>query len=117
MSPPFFLCCDKAVSAAANELSRQWAVRISTAHRLEIRRALHLLPSDNKDLGYANKKIPNLVIEDSGLRYVGMTGFEPATTRPPDAYSNRAELHPEVIFVETKIITFSQLLPINHKKI
>ena len=27
---------------------------------------------------------------------VGMTGFEPATTRPPDAYSNRAELHPEL---------------------
>ena len=51
------------------------------------------------------------------LGIVGMTGFEPATTRPPDAYSNRAELHPEVIFVETKIITFSQLLPINHKKI
>ncbi len=25
---------------------------------------------------------------------VGMTGFEPATTRPPDVYSNRAELHP-----------------------
>ena len=23
-------------------------------------------------------------------------GFEPATTRPPDAYSNRAELHPEL---------------------
>ena len=30
--------------------------------------------------------------------FVGMTGFEPATTRPPDAYSNRAELHP-VLFV------------------
>ena len=28
--------------------------------------------------------------------FVGMTGFEPATTRPPDAYSNRAELHPEL---------------------
>ena len=27
---------------------------------------------------------------------VGVTGFEPATTRPPDAYSNRAELHPAV---------------------
>ena len=25
---------------------------------------------------------------------VGVTGFEPATTRPPDVYSNRAELHP-----------------------
>ena len=25
---------------------------------------------------------------------VGMTGFEPATTRPPDEYSNRTELHP-----------------------
>ena len=29
-------------------------------------------------------------------RLVGMTGFEPATTRPPDVYSNRAELHPEL---------------------
>ena len=28
------------------------------------------------------------------LYSVGMTGFEPATTRPPDVYSNRAELHP-----------------------
>ena len=26
---------------------------------------------------------------------VGMTGFEPATSRPPDVHSNRAELHPE----------------------
>ena len=28
------------ISTSANELSRQWAVRLSTAHRLEIRRAL-----------------------------------------------------------------------------
>ena len=27
---------------------------------------------------------------------VGMTRFELATPRPPDAYSNRAELHPAV---------------------
>ena len=44
------------------------------------------------------KKSPNisynfLILGD--LRLVGMTGFEPATTRPPDVYSNRAELHPE----------------------
>ena len=26
---------------------------------------------------------------------VGMTGFEPATTRPPDVYSNRTELRPD----------------------
>ena len=25
---------------------------------------------------------------------VGVRGFEPPTTRPPDVYSNRAELHP-----------------------
>ena len=31
-----------------------------------------------------------------------MTGFEPATTRPPDAYSNRAELHP-VLFANAKV--------------
>ena len=28
---------------------------------------------------------------------VGMTRFELATPRPPDAYSNRPELHPETI--------------------
>ena len=27
---------------------------------------------------------------------VGATGFEPATSRPPDVYSNRTELHPEL---------------------
>lgn len=27
--------------------------------------------------------------------FVGMTRFELATPRPPDAYSNRTELHPE----------------------
>ena len=43
-----FLCCDKGSSTSANELSRQWAVRLSTAHRREIRRALYLTPSDNK---------------------------------------------------------------------
>ena len=26
---------------------------------------------------------------------VGMTGFEPATTRPPDVYANRAAPHPD----------------------
>ena len=32
---------------------------------------------------------------DASLLFVGMTRFELATPRPPDAYSNRAELHPE----------------------
>ena len=35
------------------------------------------------------------------LEEVGMTGFEPATTRPPDEYSNRAELHPECSWITT----------------
>ena len=38
---------------------------------------------------------------------VGMTGFEPATTRPPDAYSNRAELHP-ALFCVAKLCIFCQ---------
>ena len=42
------LCSDNGASTSANELSRQWAVRLSTAHRLEIRRALYLHHSDNK---------------------------------------------------------------------
>ena len=32
----------------------------------------------------------------NALYLVGMTGFEPATSRPPDVYSNRTELHPEL---------------------
>ena len=41
------------------------------------------------------------------LLFVGVTGFEPATTRPPDAYSNRAELHP-VRFCSAKVLLFFQ---------
>lgn len=33
--------------------------------------------------------------DTSSLSLVGMTRFELATPRPPDAYSNRTELHPE----------------------
>ncbi len=28
-------------------------------------------------------------------QFVGMTGFEPATTRPPAVYANRTAPHPE----------------------
>ena len=41
--------------------------------------------------------------------FVGMTGFEPATSRPPDAHSNRTELHPEALpslFVWAKVLLF-----------
>ena len=43
------------------------------------------------------KKKPRYSIEYQGFRLVGMTRFELATTRPPDVYSNRAELHPELV--------------------
>ena len=33
---------------------------------------------------------------------VGVTGFEPATSRPPDVYSNRTELHPELCECKSK---------------
>ena len=46
----------------------------------------------------AHKKVLNQKIEDLNLlSFVGMTRFELATTRPPDVYSNRAELHPELV--------------------
>ena len=41
------------------------------------------------------KSIDNRWIINAFLE-VGMTGFEPATSRPPDVYSNRTELHPEL---------------------
>ena len=40
------------------------------------------------------KSIDNHQIVNASYR-VGVTGFEPATSRPPDVYSNRTELYPE----------------------
>lgn len=34
---------------------------------------------------------------------VGMTRFEPATSRPPDVHSNLAELHPDIAVAGAKI--------------
>ena len=31
--------------------------------------------------------------------FVGMTGFEPATTRPPAVYANRTAPHPDLIYI------------------
>lgn len=45
---------------------------------------------------------------------VGMTGFEPATTRPPDVYSNRTELHPENC--GTKILIFVEIMECGEEK-
>ena len=45
-----WFCRYSGASTSANELSQQWAVRPSTAHRLEIRRALYLHHSNNKTL-------------------------------------------------------------------
>ena len=44
---------------------------------------------------YKKKKKPSSVCLQV-FNVVGMTGFEPATPRPPDVYSNRTELHPDI---------------------
>ena len=52
---------------------------------------------------YAARRVPTIrfsIIKklwkpDGFHNVVGVTRFELATTRPPDAYSNRAELHPD----------------------
>ena len=36
----------------------------------------------------------DLIINTHSLLFVGVSGFEPPATRPPDVYSNLAELHP-----------------------
>ena len=41
------------------------------------------------------KTLLNYLIKIVEQHYVGVTGFEPATTRPPDVYSNRTELRPD----------------------
>ena len=43
---------------------------------------------------YHKRKILDIRLNIKDSRLVGVTRFELATTRPPDVYSNRAELHP-----------------------
>ena len=44
--------------------------------------------------GRQQRKSPT-VFDRQAFPSVGVTGFEPATTRPPDVYSNRTELRPD----------------------
>ena len=41
------------------------------------------------------RKILDIRLNIKDFSSVGVTGFEPATTRPPDVYSNRTELRPD----------------------
>ena len=47
------------------------------------------------------KNIDNHLIINA-FYFVGVTGFEPATSRPPDVYSNRTELYPELCECKSK---------------
>ena len=55
----------------------------------------HLCSTGGGDRAGMKRKSLDIRLNIEAFRLVGMTGFEPATTRPPDVYSNRAELHPE----------------------
>ena len=52
---------------------------------------------------------------------VGVTGIEPATSRPPDAHSNRTELHPELrvqkYYFFLTLQVFQEKKSLGHKKI
>ena len=52
---------------------------------------------------------------------VGVTGIEPATSRPPDAHSNRTELHPELrvqkYYFFLTLQVFQEKKSLRHKKI
>ena len=48
------------------------------------------------NVGSSEIKTGQVGINPACPAFVGMTRFELATPRPPDVYSNRAELHPEI---------------------
>ena len=56
----------------------------------------HLCSTGGGDRAGMKRKSLDIRLNIEAFQLVGMTGFEPATTRPPDVYSNRAELHPEL---------------------
>jgi hypothetical protein len=55
-----------------------------------------------------HKRAPEYFSLKPLLFLVGVRGFEPPTTRPPDVYSNRAELHPELLRI-AKVASSSKL--------
>ena len=69
----------------------------------------HLCTTATYPAIYHKRKILDIRLNIKDFSSVGVTGFEPATTRPPDAYSNRAELHP-VAFRSANIVYFSQIV-------
>ena len=52
---------------------------------------------------YHKRKILDIRLNIKDFSSVGVTGFEPATTRPPDVYSNRAELHPDGVWCKPSV--------------
>ena len=60
-----------------------------------------------------NLKIKNLT---KRLGFVGMTGFEPATTRPPAVYANRTAPHPDFRIANISLFIFSQTISLSFSK-
>ncbi len=55
----------------------------------------HLCTTATYPAIYHKRKILDIRLNIKDFSSVGVTGFEPATTRPPDVYSNRTELRPD----------------------
>ena len=55
----------------------------------------HLCTTATYPAIYHKRKILDIRLNIKDFPSVGVTGFEPATTRPPDVYSNRTELRPD----------------------
>ena len=49
------------------------------------------------------RKILDIQLNIKDFSSVGVTRFELATTRPPDVYSNRAELHPDGVWCKPSV--------------
>ena len=62
----------------------------------------HLCTTATFQTIYRKRKILDIRLNIKDFRLVGVTGFEPATTRPPDVYSNRTELRPDSFVKRSK---------------
>ena len=66
---------------------------------------------------YHKRKILDIRLNIKDFSSVGVTGFEPATTRPPDVYSNRTELRPDTVslcFGTANIVYFCEITQFSH---
>ena len=98
---------------------RMWEMQQQSQH-LDTRHGLSAMWRQHDPQQGRRFLLKEKAVHSTWTAFVGATGFEPATPRPPDVYSNRAELCPEIFANVIKFqhkITYRNSVSSTHKQV